>query len=968
VTPPPRAPARLPLSSYRVQLGPGFRFDDAARLVPYLDDLGITELYCSPILAARPGSPHGYDVCDHNRVSPELGGEEGFAALAAAVREAGMGLVVDFVPNHMSTDSTANGWWRSVLENGPSSPVASYFDIDWDPVKPELKGRLLLPILGDQYGVTLEAGRLRLTLADGNLDLRYDGRDLPLNPRQLRLVLGHDLASLEAVLPAEHPDLTEYQSILFHLEHLPVYTSTDPASIAERRREKDVALGRLASLLARASEVRVHLERIIDTVNGSPGDPASFDLLHRLLEAQPYRLASWRTAMHEINYRRFFDVNELAGIRQEEPAVFEATHALLTKLVAEGSVTGIRLDHVDGLFEPGAYLRRLAARLATAGPVWTLVEKILSEGEQLNPEWPVHGTTGYEFLNQVTRLFVNPAGLDAVQRFYGRFTGQELSFGEVGYRSKKTIVATSMAAELNVLAAALNRISESDRRYRDFTLDSLQEALEEVVASFPVYRTYVRPDGWSPTDAAMVDQVIAQALARNPAMEPTIFSFIRAMLLPSPEEAGDRADLERRVRFAMKFQQYTAPVQAKGIEDTAFYRMAPLASLNEVGGDPLLPSDPVAAFHAANHHRSCHWPLTLLASATHDTKWSEDARARISVLSEAHRRWQAMVTLWHRLNREARTELAGRTAPDPADEYRYYQALVAVWPPEGRPAQTGDLVERMQGYMRKAMREAKVHTSWINPAHDYESAVERFVRETLAGPGAPRFLRSLLPFARRVAWLGMLNSISQLVLKLVSPGVPDLYQGTELWDLSLVDPDNRRDVDFGARAARLANLRPLLDTGASPAESLAGMLRRWTDGDIKLFITAVGLRFRRGRPDLVLEGDYRPIIAQGPAAARLVALARRRGSQALLAVVPRLITGLTDWDHGERPPVGPVWEGTDLVLPRDLAGITWRNLFTGRAVAAQRDRLPASTALADFPWGLFAGTDEGPEFSAPEAP
>jgi len=963
------APARRPVSSYRLQLGKDCGFRDAARLLPYLADLGISECYCSPILAARTGSTHGYDVCDHSRLNEELGGAAGFAELADAARRLHIGLLVDFVPNHMAADSAANPWWRSVLENGPSSPFASYFDIDWDPVKPELKGRLLLPILGDQYGVTLEAGRLHLTLAPGGLSLRYYDRDLPLNPRQLRQVLEYNLQELEGALSQGDSDLTEYQSILFHLEHLPVYTSTELAQIDARRREKAVALGRLAALLARSPLVRVHVERNVAAFNGRPGEPASFDLLHRLLEAQPYRLASWRTAMHEINYRRFFDVNELAGIRQEEPAVFEATHRLLAELVAQGAVTGIRLDHVDGLFEPGAYLSQLAERLSATGPVWTLVEKILAPGEQLNPAWPVHGTTGYDFLNQVNAVFVDPAGVAALGRFFAKFTAQDLPFAEVEYASKKAIIATSMAAELNVLAAALNRISESDRRYRDFTLDSLQEALEEVVACFPVYRTYVRPDGWSPADAAMVDGVITEALRRNPALEPTIFGFIRDMLLPSPAGTSDPEEHDRRVRFAMKFQQYTAPVQAKGVEDTAFYRWAPLAALNEVGGSPSVPDDPVRAFHAGNRERHRHAPLTQLATATHDTKWGEDARARLTVLSEIPRQWQALTTRWHRVTREARVEVAGRPAPDPVDEYRYYQALAGIWPPHPAGPPDAVLVQRMQAYMRKAMRESKVNTSWLNPVAAYETAVDQFVANTLVGRAARSFLRSFEPAARRVAWLGMLNSVSQVLLKVASPGVPDIYQGTELWDLSLVDPDNRRPVDFAERCARLERLWSLL--GAEPASGAprpADLLGDWTSGDIKLFVSAAALRLRRRHPALFLDGDYLPLNPAGPAANHVVGLARVNEPEAVVVLVPRLASHLVGWEHREQAPLGPsAWADTTVTLPAPLAALSWRNVFTGGQLRAEAGRLSVAGALAELPWGLFVPAD-APQFQQAFSP
>jgi (1->4)-alpha-D-glucan 1-alpha-D-glucosylmutase len=493
-------PRRVPVSSYRLQLNADFTLFDAAEVVPYLAALGVTECYISPVLAARPGSRHGYDICDHSRLNTELGGEAGFAAFAGAARAHGLGILLDFVPNHMSTDALANPWWRSVLENGPSSPYASYFDIDWDPVKPELKGKILLPVLADQYGITLDRGLLRVELADGAFRLRYYDLDLPLNPRQLRLLLEPGLDALKQELPSDDAGLTEFLSVLFHLEHLPPYTETDLRLVGERQREKEVALGRLVALLEREPRVRRHVEDNLKLFNGTPGEAASFDLLHALLEAQPYRLASWRTAMHEINYRRFFDVNELAGIRMEDAAVFAASHDLVARLVADGSVTGLRLDHVDGLFDPDRYLRDLADRLGPGPPVWTVVEKILVEGERLNDQWLAHGTTGYDFLGSINGLFVDPERAAMFASLYADFVGEQQPFAEVVYASKKLIITSSMASELNVLAHELNRISESDRRFRDFTLDSLQEALREVVACFPAYRSYFRGTDPSPSD------------------------------------------------------------------------------------------------------------------------------------------------------------------------------------------------------------------------------------------------------------------------------------------------------------------------------------------------------------------------------------------------------------------------------------------------------------------------------------
>ncbi len=953
-------PRRIPVSSYRLQLNPGFTLFDAAELVPYLAALGVTECYTSPVLAARPGSPHGYDVCDHGHLNPELGGEAGFAGFAVAARTHGLGILLDFVPNHMSTHPLANRVWRSVLENGPSSPYAAYFDIDWDPVKPELKGKILLPVLGDQYGVTLDSGQLRLELADGAFRLRYYGLDLPLNPRQLRLLLEHGLDAQKLELSPDDPDLTEFLSVLFHLEHLPPYTETDPRLVAERRREKEVALSRLAALLERAPRMRRHVDDNLRLFNGTPGEPASFDLLHALLEAQPYRLASWRTAMHEINYRRFFDVNELAGIRMEDPAVFAAAHDLVARLVADGSVTGLRLDHVDGLFDPAQYLHELAARFGPGPPVWTVVEKILSAGERLNDGWLVHGTTGYDFLDTVNGLFVDPAQGATFEALYASFVGERQAFPDVAYASKKVIIMSSMASELNVLAHELNRISESDRRFRDFTLDSLQEALREVVACFPVYRSYFCGTEPTPFDQATVDRAITAALRRNPALEPTIFHFIRQMLLPDASPGVSEAEQARRRRFAMKFQQYTGPVQAKGVEDTAFYRYSPLVSLNEVGGDPTRFGQPVAAFHTENQERLRRWPLSMLATATHDTKRGEDARARLNVLSELPRRWRALLSRWSRVAASGRATVQDRQAPSPAEEYLFYQALVGAWPSglSGPPGPA--FVERLRAYMVKAMREAKVHTSWINPSAEYERAVLEFVREVLAGSVSDRFRRSFAPFAATVAWVGMLNSLAQLVLKLGSPGVPDFYQGTELWDLSLVDPDNRQAVDYGHRRRLLAELASVAEAaggsgdGRNTLDAVRALLWSWTDGRIKMYVTHVGLVLRRRHAPLFLEGEYLPLPAAGERSDHVVAFARRYGGQAALVLAPRMVVGLIG--EAERLPVGTaVWGDTALPMPAGAAPGDYRNVLTGEILRLQGPTVQVAAALTTLPVGLWIG-------------
>ena len=958
-----------PVSTYRLQFHGGFRFDDATRLVPYLDRLGVTHCYSSPYLMARPGSTHGYDICDHTRLNPEVGSREDYEAFVAALRARDMGQILDFVPNHMGIDPRTNPWWRDVLENGRSSAFARFFDIDWDPIKPELRGKILLPILGEQYGLVLERGELRLGFGDGALHLDYFEHHLPINPRQAVRVYEHALADLQTSLGEDDADLREYLSIMTALRNLPTINESEPGRIAERRREKEVARERLGRLVAQSPAVRDHIDRAVAFFNGVPGEPASFDSLHALLEQQAYRLSDWHSASHEINYRRFFDINALAALRMEDPEVFAATHVLVAELLAAGSLSGLRIDHPDGLFDPAAYFQRLQDLPRPSARLYVLAEKILSEGEALPEGWPIAGTTGYAFANQVTRLLMDPAGERPLRQFYERFTGRSVPFPDVAYESKKLITGTSLASELNVLAHALNQISESNRRSRDFTLESLRGVLQEVVSCFPVYRTYVREDGWTPSDRDRIEAAVLEARRRNPAIASSQFDFFREVVLPrrdSTDEAGggwdrrdgyapvDRADYEKRLAFSMKLQQFTAPVQAKGVEDTAFYRYNLLISLNEVGGEPARFRCDVADVHAANEARCERWPLEMLTTATHDTKLGEDVRARITLLSEVVADWRRHVARWARINATHRTPVRGRLAPDRNDEYRFYQVLLGAWPTTAGaapPAQAPDeLVSRVREYMTKATKEAKVHTSWVNDNQAYDQAVARFVEQALAGPKARKFLASFVPFQARVAGIAVANSLAQLVLKLASPGIPDFYQGTELWDLNLVDPDNRRPVEFERRAQLLDALDPLLpDLGQPDAGSaaerldlLSRLLDDWADGAIKLWVTASGLRLRRARPDLFRIGRYERLATTGSRADQLFAFARTHDATAALAVVPRLVSRLGDgwraWANA--------WGTTAVVLPPSLSSVAWVNVLTGESIEGVQGEGGTTTVAA----------------------
>lgn len=945
-------------STYRLQLTPQFGFAAARAVIPYLQNLGISHLYTSPILTAKPGSSHGYDICDHSKVNPELGGEEGFERLIEVLHQHGMGLIVDFVPNHMSADPKCNLWWRDLLANGPSSAHAEYFDVDWFPVKDELAGKVLLPILGKQYGEALEAGELKLDYYEGEFRLLCNDTHLPLNPRQMRYLLRHRLEELATALGHDSEIFLEYQSILFQLDHLPHYLEIETEARTSRHRETAIAAQRLAHVIEANEAMRQHIHRNIQDFNGEPGKRESFDLLHGLLEEQAYRLSYWRTAIQEINYRRFFDIDELVGLRMEHLPVFRATHAKMVEFAKKGWINGVRLDHIDGLFDPAQYLTQLRQEFSSLPqPIYLVVEKILARGEPLNTTWPVEGTTGYDYLALLNGLWVKEENQKEVEKVYRRFCGHTESDEDSVYTCKRLITSTSMASELNVLAHELNRLSEQNRRSRDFTLDSLQEALREVVACFPVYRTYLSERGLSPEDKQLIDAAIQLAAQRNPNLESSIFLYIGEHL--HPERRPDETDeaFARRLRFAMKFQQYTSPVQAKGVEDTVFYRHCPLVSVNEVGSGTQRTATTPEEFHEANQLRLKTWPQTMLATATHDTKRGEDARLRIHVLSEVPVEWRGRLMQWSRVNAAAKTNVKGVLAPDKSDEYLFYQSLLGVWPARQTTADD-ELLARIQQFMNKALKEAKVHTSWINPSNDYDAAMANFARETLQGTHAPAFLRSFLPFAQRVAALGAWSSLSQIVLKLSSPGIPDTYQGCELWDFNLVDPDNRRPVDYALRQQRLQQIdAKLADTKqdqSARAAMLQGMSRDWWSEDLKLLYVATGLRLRGQFPDIFLRGAYLPLQVQGPGAEHVIAFLREWQGQSVVVIALRWFATLLD-SAADISGIREKLQHTTLEIPESHAATTWENALSRTRHActgeSRQRSLRVDEALGELPAG-----------------
>ncbi|HEX6371918.1 MAG TPA: malto-oligosyltrehalose synthase [Longimicrobium sp.] len=948
---------RNPLATYRIQFNENFTFRDATELVPYLAELGISDLYASPYLQARPNSMHGYDIVDHARLNWQIGSEQEHARMSAALREHGLGHVLDIVPNHMGiamgVQGQRNRWWMSVLENGPSSPYARHFDIDWNPRNPELCGKVLLPVLGDQYGRVLEEGQLELVYETGRFHIEYYEKIFPANPGSTAAVL--ELACEKLSMRARDPHRMELESIAAALRRLPPRRARDPRSRAERSRERIVTRRRLRDLVYGSEAVRQALDAAVAEYNGTPGDPHSFDRLDALLNDQAYRLAYWRVAAEEINYRRFFDVNDLAGVRVERPQVFQATHRLILNLVREGKVTGLRIDHPDGLFDPRDYLvtlQRMTMGLERTEDFYVLVEKILTGDEPLPAEWPVAGTVGYEFLNRVNGLFVATANEGKMDAIYRAFTGFREGFEDLVYENKRLILRSALVSELTVLTTLLDRISERNRGSRDFTWGSLRDALREVIACFPVYRTYIEavPGVVTERDRARVDQAVEKAKERNRTTSGAIFDFLRNTLLLRWPDSLDERSRGQHARFVMKFQQLTGPVMAKGVEDTTFYVFNRLVSLNEVGGEPDRFGIDPEEFHAFNLERAETWPHALSSSSTHDTKRSEDVRARINVLSEIPEVWSERVNAWHGFNAARLRRDGRRPVPDENDEYLLYQSLVGAWPlgelnDQGRE----DFTARVQAYMEKATREAKRHTSWLNPSAAYDEGLRAFVADILAGGGSA-FLDDFLPFQRTVSRLGMINSLAQTLVKIASPGVPDIYQGQEAWDFSLVDPDNRRPVDY---ALRRELMRSIQARGGEVglAEAAREMVEGWEDGRIKLHVVQTALRLRSALPGAFTGGAYVPLAAEGEQAEHVVSFARTAEGAAVIAVVPRLVATLTR-DRDYALPEAADWKGTHIPLPAELSG-RYRNALTGEELRAGRHGLDLTEVFATFPVALL---------------
>ncbi len=982
---------RIPVSTYRLQFNHRFKFSDAAEIVAYLHELGISDIYASPYLKARKGSLHGYDIVDPSALNPEVGTEEEYDGFIGELRKYEMGQILDIVPNHMSCESE-NPWWMDILENGPSSPYANFFDIDWNPAVKKLSGKLLIPFLGDQYGKVLERQELKLTFEEGAFLIHHQEQKFPIVPETYIFILQHRLEDLQNLIPDDN-NLTELLSIITALKHLPPVAEKDGEKISERYREKEIIKKRLLALYLESAEIRNFLDENIVLFNGSRGDPKSFNLLDGLLAEQLWRLSYWRVAMDEINYRRFFDINNIAAIRMEEPAVFRKTHTLIFKLLEERKVTGLRVDHPDGLYDPAEYLEKLQRgcfallssartsedsdqeqsdiepelakryeRLLSSDPqyrsLYIVGEKILTKGEKMPEGWPIFGTTGYVFLNSLNGIFIDTKNARMFDRLCTKFIGVKDDFPDVVYEKKKLLMQVAMSSEINTLGHYLNKISEKNRHTRDFTLNSLTKAITEVIAVFPVYRTYINSWTIKDRDGQYIEAAVSKAKRKNPAISSSIFNFLSDVLLLKFPDGISEDDKNEWLDFAMKFQQMTAPVMAKGVEDTALYVYTRLLSLNEVGGSPERFGLSVEAFHGQNLDRLKFWPHALITTSTHDTKRSEDVRARINVLSELPAKWRECLTRWGSLNKMKKTAVDGQPVPDRNEECLLYQTLIGVWP-LGRPDETEyeAFKTRIRDYMVKALREAKVNTSWINPNADYEDALLSFIDAILAVTPDNKFLAEFEPFQKTISYFGMLNSLSQTLLKIASPGVPDFYQGNEIWDFSLVDPDNRRPVDFVHRRKALGVLKE--ETAKHESDFTAfvrQLINKWEDGAIKLYVTLKALTYRRENHRLFMEGAYIPLTGNGELADHFCGFARQQSEKAVLVIVPRLVTAVLNFTP-EAPVGEKVWGNAGIVLPDEIPGDTFKNILTGEKVEAvhrsEKRELSLAGVFSCFPVAML---------------
>jgi (1->4)-alpha-D-glucan 1-alpha-D-glucosylmutase len=953
---------RIPSAVYRLQMNSAMRFDDARAVVPYLHELGVSDLYSSPILQARRGSDHGYDITDPTRINAELGSEEEFENLSRQLLAHNMGVLLDIVPNHLAA-SSENPWWMNLLEDGPASIYAPYFDVDWHPPSRSLDNRILLPILGRPYAEVLENRELTLEFDHGAFYVRYFDTRLPMAPRPYRFILEHRLDRLREKLGLESPEMQELEGIRSELDRLPGRSVLLAEKAAERRLQLAAVKERLARLYAASPDVREFVDQNVRIFNGRRGLPESFTHLDRLLSMQCYVLAYWRNTNQGINYRRFFTIMELVGVRVEDPVTFDATHSVILRLASKGLITGLRIDHIDGLRDPEGYVRRLQARLGENGngngspalnskappvkaPFYIVIEKILGPDEPLPDDWPIFGTTGYDFLNKVNGLFVDISHAEELDRIYHTFSDMQVPYSDLPYQKKKEVMENLLAVEMYSLGRQLALLAEQDRYARELPRAGLTRALIETTACFPVYRTYIRGTQPGKLDREYIAKAIDEAERRNPGIGRECFEFIRQVLLLQFGPLVLPEQREARLNFVTRWQQFTGPIMAKAFEDSLLYVYNRLVSLNEVGGEPNASGCTVAEFHRFGSDRQKYWPHTLNATTTHDTKRAEDVRARINVLSELPKEWDERLHRWHNMNSDHFTLVGGRPVPTANEEILLYQTMLGAWPLDDRDLQQFE--PRLESYMIKAIREAMVHTKWTVPNVAHEDAMKRFIAAILQPEAENHFLHDFLEFFPKIAFFGALNGLSQTLIKITFPGIPDIYQGSDLWDFRLVDPDNRGPVDFHHRIDLLEELR---DSHGHDTTFLPDLLDRWGDGKVKLYVISRALCYRKSHPELFSEGSYQGLKVTGSLAGHVCAFARKRQDSWAVTIVPRLASAIT--------PVGTfllgeAWRETSIQLPRG-APAEWRNLFDG---TTRRTGRPAGTfflsdILQRFPLALL---------------
>jgi (1->4)-alpha-D-glucan 1-alpha-D-glucosylmutase len=932
---------RIPLATYRIQFNPSLGFRAARDIVSYLAELGISDLYVSPIFKAKKGSLHGYDVVAPNQLNPELGTEADFETLAATLRDNRMGWLQDVVPNHMAF-ADENEMLMDVLENGESSQYHGFFDVEWEHPYESIRGRLLAPFLGSFFGEALERGEIKLAYDENGLRFKYYEMNFPLKLESYVRVLTHHLEKLKRTIGREHPDFVKLLGIIYVLRNL-------PRAEEGRERYDQIAFAKrmLWELYTGNREIRRCMDESMEVYNGKEGDPGSFNLLDDLLSEQHYRLSFWKVATEEINYRRFFNINGLISLRIEDEAVFHSTHALVFQLVDSGKLSGLRIDHIDGLYDPTNYLKKLRE---LTEDIYIVVEKILAFAEEVPAFWPVQGTTGYEFINHLNAIFCRRRNERQFTRLYGDFIGRRIAYEDLVSEKKRLIMGKHMAGDIDNLAHLMKEVSSRDRFGSEITLYALKRALVEVMAHFPVYRTYISREDFRERDSEYIKTAVERAVQSNPGLVNEL-RFIEHFLLLEFRDYLAAEERERWIHFVMRFQQFTGPLMAKGFEDTILYTYNRLLSLNEVGGFPDKFGSSLQEFHDFNERRSRLWPHGLSATSTHDTKRGEDVRARMNVLSELPREWERNLKIWSRINRKKSKKVRDLQVPDRNDEYFLYQTLIGAW-----PSAASDLPlfrERLRSYIVKAVREAKVHTAWLKPDQAYEEAYLSFVEEVLAPSADNQFIQEFLPFQRRISYYGMLNSLSQTLIKMTAPGVPDFYQGSELWDLNLVDPDNRRPVDFVDRSSLLREIRERAESNITGL--VDELWRTGEDGRIKLFLIYRGLKARHEFPEVFRRGAYLRMEVSGRFKDHIVAFARNHGKSWAVTVAPRFFTTLVQ--EGESPLGRGVWHDTVVSLG-DNCPATWRNALTGEMVNSNGS-LPVGLTLQRFPVALLVGKQEG---------